>query len=458
VDLFSKGRRQTERNAKAYARSQGLEWEGLSAGRKFGILNAAAVAERRSKGDGLTEREGWRDQGERIGWTHTTVLEGATAPTLSDAERFDRAYEFVARHLADEFHTAAVIDHSKLRTLSARGMILTGISGPEDIDQVVQLVEQRGITLRGEKVSLIVGEIANKAALEAGKIVMKVRVTNSAQVRIEQNLAERARAAAEDRTGALSVTAIKTAIDASGLDFEREAERGAAQKAAIYSLGTGGRLGFVTGVAGSGKTTLLKPLVTAWQGDTSLDPGGREVIGVATAWRQADALQDTGIRRTFALDPFLRGLEDGRVALSRNTVLVVDELSQIGPRPFLRLLELQAEHGFTLKGLGDREQVQAIEAGDTIEIMRRSLPKEAMSELLTTVRQETLRGRRIAGLFREGKATEALEMKRDDGTVRMVGGDQDEVIGHIADLYMQRRDALRASGARHLDFGHITGP
>jgi len=335
VDLFSKGRRQTERNAKAYARSQGLEWEGLSAGRKFGILNAAAVAERRSKGDGLTEREGWRDQGERIGWTHTTVLEGATAPTLSDAERFDRAYEFVARHLADEFHTAAVIDHSKLRTLSARGMILTGISGPEDIDQVVQLVEQRGITLRGEKVSLIVGEIANKAALEAGKIVMKVRVTNSA---------------------------------------------------------------------------------------------------------------------------FLRGLEDGRVALSRNTVLVVDELSQIGPRPFLRLLELQAEHGFTLKGLGDREQVQAIEAGDTIEIMRRSLPKEAMSELLTTVRQETLRGRRIAGLFREGKATEALEMKRDDGTVRMVGGDQDEVIGHIADLYMQRRDALRASGARHLDFGHITGP
>ena len=449
VDLFSKGRRQTERNAKAYARSQGLEWEGLSAGRKFGILNAAAVAERRSKGDGRTEREGWRDQGERIGWTHTTVLEGATAPILTDAERFDRAYEFAARHLANEFHTAAVIDHSKLRTLAARGMILTGISGPEDIDQVVQLIEQRGITLRGEQVSLIVGEIADRAALEAGKIVMKVRVTNSAQVRIERSLAERAKAAAEDRTGALSVAAIKAAIDASGLDFEREAEHGAAQRAAIYSLGTGGRLGFVTGVAGSGKTTLLKPLVTAWQGDTSLDPGGREVIGVATAWRQADALQDTGIRRTYALDPFLRGLEDGRIALSRNTVLVVDELSQIGPRPFLRLLELQAEHGFTLKGLGDREQVQAIEAGDTIEIMRRSLPKEAMSELLTTVRQETLRGRQIAGLFREGKAAEALEMKREDGTVRMVGGDQDEVVGHIADLYMQRRDALRASGARH---------
>ncbi len=449
VDLFSKGRRQTERNAKAYARSQGLEWDGLSAGRKFGILNAAAVAERRSKGDGRTEKEGWLDQGEQIGWTHSTVLEGAAAPILTDVERFERAYEFAARHLAKEFHTAAVIDHSKLRTLATRGMILTGISGPEDIDQVVQLIEQRGITLGGEHVSLLVGEIADRAALQAGKTVMKVRVTNSAQVRIEQSLAERAKAAAEDRTGALSVAAIKAAIKTSGLDFEREAEHGAAQRAAIYSLGTGGRLGFVTGVAGSGKTTLLKPLVAAWQADDSLGPGGREVIGIATAWRQADALQDTGIRHTFALDPFLRGVEDGRIVLSRNTVLVVDEISQIGPRPFLRLLELQAEHGFTLKGLGDREQVQAIEAGDTIEIMRRSLPKEAMSELLTTVRQETLRGRRIAGLFREGKAAEALELKREDGTVRMVGGDQDEVVGHIADLYMQRRDALRASGAKN---------
>ena len=47
VDLFSKGRRQTERNAKAYAKRQGLDWEALPAERKFGILSAAAVAERR---------------------------------------------------------------------------------------------------------------------------------------------------------------------------------------------------------------------------------------------------------------------------------------------------------------------------------------------------------------------------------------------------------------------------
>ena len=437
VDQFSKGRQQTERNARTYAKRQGLDWEALPAERKFGILSAAAVAERRSKEDGRTEREGWRDQAEAIGWKHTTVLDDARAPTLTDAERFDRAYGFAARHLATEFHTAAVIDHAKVRTFAARGLISTGVPDVRDIDRVVQLIEQRGITLRGERAALIVGEFDDK-----------VRVTNSAQVRIEESLASRARAAARDTTDALAVASIKAAIDACGLDFEREPEHGAAQQAAIYGLGTGGRLGFVTGVAGSGKTTLLKPLVAAWHADTRLAPGGREVVGLATAWRQADALKDAGIRRTFALDPFLRGVQDGGIALSRNTVLVLDEVSQIAPRPFLELLQLQGRHGFTLKGLGDREQVQAIEAGDTIEIMRRALPKEAMSELLSTVRQETARGREIAGLFREGKAEEALAMKREDGTVRLLGGDQDEVVGRIADLYMQRRDALRASGAK----------
>ena len=436
VDLFSKGRRQTERNARAYAKRQGLDWEALPAERKFGILSAAAVAERRSKGDGRTERDTWRDQAEAIGWAHATVLEGVEAPVLTDAERFDRAYDFAARHLAREFGTAAVIDHSRLRTYAARGLIQTGVSEPEDIDRVVQLIEDRGVTLRGERVRLIVGEFGDK-----------VRVTNTGQVGIETDLAGHAKAAALDRTDALSVAALRAAIDSSGLDFEREPEHGAAQKAAIYSLGTGGRLGFVTGVAGSGKTTLLKPLVAAWQDDTSLDAAGREVIGVATAWRQADALQDAGIKHTFALDPFLRGVADGRIALSRNTVLVIDEVSQIAPRPFLHLLEAQARHGLTIKGLGDREQAQAIEAGDTIEIMQRTLPKEAMPELLTTVRQATPRAREIAGLFRKGDAQTALAMKLEDGTVRMVGGDQDEVVAHVADLYIQRRDALRAAGS-----------
>jgi hypothetical protein len=139
-------------------------------------------------------------------------------------------------------------------------------------------------------------------------------------------------------------------------------------------------------------------------------------------------------------------IERGEFQASRNTVLVLDEVSQIGPRPMLKLLELQAKTGMTIKMLGDREQAQAIEAGDTIELLRRALPPEALPELLTTLRQVTKRGREIAGLFRDGNAADALMMKRADGHATLVGGDREQVVAQIADRYIARRDILLGSG------------
>ena len=68
----------------------------------------------------------------------------------------------------------------------------------------------------------------------------KVRVTNTSQISIEQRLAERARAAARDVSGALSVRAIERAIADSGIAFTAE------QRAAIYALGRGGGLSMLT--------------------------------------------------------------------------------------------------------------------------------------------------------------------------------------------------------------------
>jgi hypothetical protein len=62
----------------------------------------------------------------------------------------------------------------------------------------------------------------------------------------------------------------------------------------------------------------------------------------------------------------------------------------------MELLELQAKTGMTIKMLGDREQCQSIEAGDTIALLRRVLPKFALPELLTAVRQKDPGDRKIA--------------------------------------------------------------
>jgi hypothetical protein len=428
---FSKGRQQILDKAKTYARGQGLDWDHLPAEEKMDLLRDAGAEGRlgKSKAD---ERDLWREQARAMGWQHRTLMNEATYEPLSDEERFDRAYAFAAKALAKEFHTAAVLSHEKIGMFAARGLIGTGIAGgQDDVKRVVELVEQRGIQFKGEHVALIVG-------MSDGLL----RIANTAQVRIEDKLAALARQVGSDKSGALSFTAIRAAIEASGIKFTDE------QAAVITALGRGGGLNLLTGVAGAGKTTLLQPLVTAWQSDTRFSPHGREVIGAAMAWRQADALKDAGIRQTWALAPLLKMIESGDFHADKNTVLVLDEASQIGPRSMLRLLELQARTGMAIKMLGDREQAQAIEAGDTMEILRRVLPPEAMPVLLTTMRQATKRGQEIAGLFRSGKAVDALAMKRADGHAMFVGGDREQVIAQIADLYIERRDILAAGGSK----------
>ena len=377
------------------------------------------------------EKRIWHEQAEKLGWTHMTAMEGVVYPKLSDAERHERAYEFAARHLETEFHTAAVIDHEKLGMYAARGLIRTGISGPADIVRVVELLEARGIQLKDEHVALVVGTFDGK-----------VRVTNTAQIRIEESLAALAHESARDRSGALSSAVLREAMRRSGVTFSRQ------QQAAVFALGAGGALSLLTGVAGAGKTTLLQPLVDAWRSDRRISQDGREVVGTAMAWRQADQLVDAGISRTYAISTLIAALETGELQPSRNTVMVIDEASQVGPWPLLKLLEVQARTGMTIKMLGDREQAQAIEAGDSIEILRRALPPEALPALLTTVRQASKRGREIAALFREGQAGLALDMKRADGHAILAGGDRDQVVAKIADLYIARRDILLASGSK----------
>lgn len=426
---FSKGRTQIEEKAKAFAKSQGIDWDRIGADAKMNILRDAGAEGRlgKMKSD---ERNLWREQAKALGWHHETAFDGKTYEPLTNEQRLDRAYKFAARHLAEEFRTAAVITHEKLALYAARGLIGVGIAGgPGDISAVVTLIEERGIRFRGEHVALVTGGMDGQ-----------VRVTNTAQLRTEQAVLDLARGNARDRSEALSSDALRGAMDRAGVAFTAE------QRGAIYALGLGGRLTMLTGAAGVGKTTLLEPLVAAWQADRRFSPEGREVIGAALSWRQADALREAGVTRTYAMEILLRAIEKGEFQASRNTVLVVDEISQIAPRQILRLLELQAKTGMTIKMLGDREQAQAIEGGDAMELIRRALPKAALPELLTTIRQRTERGREIASLFREGQAGSALMMKRADGDAMMVGGDRGQVVAQIADHYISRRDILFSAG------------
>ncbi|WEQ60546.1 ATP-dependent DNA helicase [Novacetimonas hansenii] len=203
----------------------------------------------------------------------------------------------------------------------------------------------------------------------------------------------------------------------------------------MEDLGKGGQVVVGIGVAGSGKTTLLKPLVTAWKQQ------GRDVHGIALAWRQSDDLSATGmeVAKTRALESFLRRIDNGKLKLTKKSVVVVDELSLLGTRQLNDILRKREDIGFKLVMIGDPKQMQSVEAGAVIELLQRGLGKENIPLLGTSTRQIQQEERETTLMFRNGQTEEAVKRKAENGTLRVAPGGYEEAIKAVVDLWQQRR-------------------
>jgi molybdopterin-guanine dinucleotide biosynthesis protein len=203
----------------------------------------------------------------------------------------------------------------------------------------------------------------------------------------------------------------------------------------METLGTGGRVALAIGVAGSGKTTLLKPLVKAWEDD------GRTVYGIALAWRQSSDLAAAGIQkdRTRAVDSFLNALSKEKISLDSNAVVVVDEVGLLGTRQLNQILLAQKKVNFQIVLIGDPKQMQAIEAGPVISLLRQALGDKAVPELGTSVRQNDIDDRETTLMFRNGETAAAIERKFANGTLQIAPGGYRDAINHVAELWKQRK-------------------
>ena len=428
---FSKRTQGGTEAARAYAAGLGLDWDRLDAERRIGLAKRGVQGNpRAAKQDDLSDWKAWRREAAALGWRHASVLRGAPIPLPAREARLEQAYQAALGLLERDLQRRAVVDASVARVAAARGLIASGVERAAEIDDVVRAFAVRGVRQDGQTVGLIWGQMADPQGRE------RIKLTTTLHVERESELVSLAQAAAADRSGALDAAAIDAAVARSGLDFSASAH-GRQQRVLIDALGQGGRLAVAIGVAGSGKSTLLAPLVDAWQQD------GRRVYGAALAWRQSDDLAGAGIPDAdrAAYSVFLGRVARGQVRLDRASVVVVDELGLLGTRQLLELLRVQAATGCQVVAVGDPKQCQAIEAGPVIELLRRALGADAVPELLTTVRQQSARERGTSLMFREGRAAEALALKRADGTARLVPGGYQEAVAHVANLWAARRAA-----------------
>jgi phage/plasmid primase-like uncharacterized protein len=425
VDEFSKRSREGEAAARAWAKREGIDWDELSPERQATARHMGAHATRQDKETNTPNMQAWREQAERIGLQHKTVI--GAVPERTKAERLDLADREGLPHLAEMLTKSAVIGQGDARVAIARGFIAAGgLDSTDDIGAMARHWATAGVLQDGRETKLIWKEVAGG----------KVKITTELHRDQENELIALARSAVADRRLALTSDDVSAAVIRSGVSYAGRG--GNAQREAVETIGTDGGLSVVVGVPGSGKSTyVLRPVVEGWK------HRGLEVWGTAQAWRQAKDLRSAGIEpgKLRALDPLLAGIAEGRTKVGENSVVVLDEVGRIGTRQLLELLRLREKHSFKLAVFGDDKQATAIEAGPVVNLLRRALGEERIPMLLETVRQEKVREQEIAAMWRDGKAAEAIKAKRADGTAELVPGGYREAVERVADLYVERRRA-----------------
>jgi Ti-type conjugative transfer relaxase TraA len=151
------------------------------------------------------------------------------------------------------------------------------------------------------------------------------------------------------------------------------------QKTAFQHVTGEGDLKALVGVAGSGKSTLLAAARQAWEAE------GFTVKGAALSGIAAENLElASGIKsRTLASYEYTWG--QGRDALTRNDVLVIDEAGMIGTKQLERMLAAADKAHAKVVLVGDPEQLLAIEAGAAF---RGVIGQTGMVELTQVRRQK----------------------------------------------------------------------
>lgn len=428
-DAYSKRNQDAEDAARERAAAQGRDYDALTPDERSTLLSYGSASSRRDKETNTPDFRAWREQAARMGYEHNGITaHGPESAPRTEARRMADADAAGLPHLAEMLSKQAVIGQGDARLAAARGFIAEGIGADavRDMGAMMRAWADAGVVQDGRWTKLIWQEG------ERGQ----VRLTTALHRDQEAELIRLARSAAADRSHALTPQEVQAGVARSGV--VHDGEHGTAQRRAVETLGTDGGLAVLVGVAGAGKTKgVLPPLVEAWKAR------GLEVWGTGQRWETARELEGGGIERfrTRALSVLLDGVERGQTTLSRDSVVVLDELGQVGTRELLRLLRLRERIGFKLVATGDDRQCQSVAAGPVVDLLRRALGEERVPELLSTVRQQTQEERRVAGLWREGRAAEALAAKREGGTAEMVPGGYRDAVRRVAELYAQRRRA-----------------
>ncbi len=362
------------------ARRQEIEKElaeaGTTSGSSAALASAVAKSTRHAKGLDAGRETIWREAAQSAG------LDGDIPAALQQRSIRAFATDDPGRVFAE-----------RLATLPAE---LTEQESVIDRRELVRSVHAASVGL-GLPLSRVDGEVDQLVTtgtfVEIGRdAIGQARYSTPEMIAIERDLVATASRLAERRGAGIDPADIEARSVAHGLSAEQTfaAEAATGPNAIVV----------IEGAPGSGKTTTLAPIVEAWQA------AGHRVIGTATAWRVARALQQDLNIEARATASWVERLRTGERFLDEKSVLIVDEAGLLSSRETHALLsEVERAHAKVIL-VGDRRQLQAIGAGPGLDLVVRSVEATRVD---TIVRQRDAWARQAVTDFGVGRANEALD-------------------------------------------------
>ena len=184
--------------------------------------------------------------------------------------------------------------------------------------------------------------------------------------------------------------------------------------AGILALSSSDRTLVIQGVAGAGKTTLISAIAETAKSE------GRQVLGLAQANTMVEMLKSEAGIEAQTVSSFVNqhlraalaghgaAFEASRAAL-KDTMLVLDEASLVANKPMNDLVTIANRLGLDrLVMIGDRAQLQPIDAGKAFTLIQQHRP--AMAQLDVSHRQRTEHMKAVASLTRGGHFKAAFEV------------------------------------------------
>jgi Ti-type conjugative transfer relaxase TraA len=227
-----------------------------------------------------------------------------------------------------------------------------------------------------------------------------VRYTTRDMLEAEKSLLNRSKVLDARRQHGVAASRQASALSLSNLSAEQEA--------AFGHITAEGDLKALVGVAGSGKSTLLAAARQAWEAE------GLTVKGAALSGIAAENLELASGIKARTLASYEYTWKEGRDALTRNDVLVIDEAGMIGTKQLERMLAAADKAHAKVVLVGDPEQLQAIEAGAAF---RGVIGRAGLVELTQVRRQKEAWARDATQQLANGRTLEALKAYDSKGAL-----------------------------------------